>query len=446
MINFRDEGMSFLIRKSSYALFFRIGSFAAAYLFMLVVGRMLGPAAWGSFTLSFTIVQVLAIVSLWGLDNLIVRTLARIDRHDTRKLASVYFQSLYPVLLFSLILSLVMYFSAPWLAKVVFSKPWLDEHLRIGSFILLPWSLMLYHAGCFRGLQNMTGFTIFRMSAYLIAALIMYGIALRGMLVSPVLIFMISIFIVMLVSVYSWFKFSGIRSGHLIKPFENKQLLMTATPMLITGSVFFILGWADNLFLGIFRSESEVGIYDAAFKLAAAPAMILVAINAIQAPVFSGLYHMGEMEKLRESVQKGSRLLFITSVPIGLILWLAPGFWLGIFGEDFRAGATALMILTAGSLVNSLTGSVGILLQMTGRQKQYNYIVSSAAGLNILLNILLIPSYGIIGAAIASASSKILQNCMAAWYVYRVYNFATIYLPFITSARKSKRRDKENQS
>jgi O-antigen/teichoic acid export membrane protein len=434
MIPIRDEGMIYLIRKSSYALFFRIGSFAAAYLFMLVVGRMLGPAAWGNFTLSFTIVQVLAIVALWGLDNLIVRTLARLDRQDTTRLASAYFQSLYPVFLFSLILSLVMYFSAPWLAANVFSKPWLAGHLQTGSFILLPWALMLFHAGCFRGLQNMTGFTIFRMSAYLVAALIMYVSTLRGVSLSPVMVFMISIFIVMLVAVYSWFKFSGIRLRHLIKPFDSRQLLITATPMLITGSVFFILGWADNLFLGIFRSETEVGIYDAAFKLAAAPAIVLVAINAIQAPVFSGLYHRGEMEKLKESVQKGSKLLFITSVPISLMLWLAPEFWLGIFGKDFRAGANALMILTAGSLVNSLTGSVGILLQMTGRQKQYNYIVSSAALLNILLNILLIPSLGIIGAAIASATAKILQNSVAAWYVYRVYNFATLYLPFIASA------------
>lgn len=422
--------MSFLIKKSSYALFFRIGSFGAAYLFMLVVARYLGPAAWGSFTLAFTVVQVLAIFSIWGLDNLIVRSLARIDKSDKKSLFSTYIQSLFVVLLFSVILSAVLFLLSDSIADKIFNKPFLSEHLKTASLLLTPWSLTMFHSSCFRGMKNMTGFTIFRMAVYVTAALLMFLFINRQVDQLPIAAFTISSAAVMVIAVISWFLFSGIGLKIVTKPAGFASLLQTSTPMLITGSVFFILGWADNIFLGIFRTEYEVGIYDTAFKIAAAPAMVLVAINAIQAPVFSNLFHQGEMNKLRLNVQKGSKLLFYTSVPVCLVIWLFPEFLLGIFGEQFKAGSTALIILAGGNLVNSLTGSVGVLLQMTGKQKQYNYIILSAAGLNIALNVVLIPLYGINGAAIASASSKILQNCVAAWYVHKVYNFATVYNPF----------------
>lgn len=426
----KDHGMKFLIKKSGYALFFRIGSFGAAYLFTLVVARHLGPAAWGSFTLAFTVVQVLAIFSIWGLDNLIVRTLSRIDKHDKASLSSAYFHSLSVVLLFSIVLSITLFFTREIIAEKIFGKPFLSEHLKTASLLLTPWSLIMFHSSCFRGMKNMTGFTVFRMAVYVIAALLMFLFIKRQTDIFPVAAFAISSAVVMVLAIFSWILFSGIRLKNLSKPSGIKSLLLTSTPMLITGSVFFILGWADNIFLGIFKTEYEVGIYDTAFKIAAAPAMVLVAINAIQAPVFSNLFHQGEMNKLRTSVQKGSRLLFYTSVPVCLVIWLFPEFLLGIFGEQFKTGSIALIILAGGNLVNSLTGSVGVLLQMTGKQKEYNYIVLSAAGLNIALNVILIPLYGINGAAIASASSKILQNCVAAWYVHKVYNFATVYNPF----------------
>lgn len=422
--------MNFLIKKSSYALFFRIGSFAAAYLFTLVVARNLGPAAWGSFTLAFTVVQVLAIFSIWGLDNLIVRTLARIDTSDKASLSAAYFQSLLVVLFFSVLLSAALFLLREEIAVKIFGKPFLAEHLKTASLMLTPWSLIMFHSSCFRGMKNMTGFTIFRMAVYLIAALLMTVFIKLQKDELPVSAFTISTAVVMIIAIISWMMFSGIQWSQVLKSPEFKPLLQASTPMLITGSVFFILGWADNIFLGIFRSEYEVGIYDTAFKIAAAPAMVLVAINAIQAPVFSNLFHRGEMNKLRANVQKGSRLLFYTSVPVCLFIWLFPESLLGIFGKQFKSGATALIILAGGNLVNSLTGSVGVLLQMTGKQKEYNYIVLSAAGLNIILNVILIPLYGINGAAIASASSKILQNCVAAWYVHKVYNFATVYNPF----------------
>jgi O-antigen/teichoic acid export membrane protein len=433
----KEHGMKFLIRKSSYALFFRIGSFAAAYLFMLVTARSLGPATWGSFTLAFTVVQVLAIFSLWGLDNLIVRSLARIELQDKKSLAKVYFQSLAVVVFFSLVFSSLLYFTSDIVASQLFKKPALSPHLKTAAVLLIFWSLIMFHSSCFRGLKNMTGFTVFRMAVYGIAALLMYSFIRINIDELPVSVFTLSSLLVMIVSMVSWFRFSGIRFTDFSKPSGFLPLLQTSTPMLITGSVFFILGWADNIFLGIFKTEYDVGIYDAAFKIAAAPAMVLVAINAIQAPVFSDLFHRGEMNKLKASVEKGSKLLFYTSVPVCLFIWLFPSFLLGIFGEQFKTGSAALIILAGGSLVNALTGSVGVLLQMTGRQKEYNYIVITAAGINIALNIILIPAYGIIGAAIASASSIILQNIAAAFYVYKVYNFATVFIPFFKRQKSS---------
>jgi len=201
--------------------------------------------------------------------------------------------------------------------------------------------------------------------------------------------------------------------------------------MMLTGSIFFILGWTDNLILGIFRSEEEVGMYDTAFKIAAASAIVLLAMNAIQAPSFAELHSKGDNKRLKNYVFNSTRLIFYATLPITLLILIFPVQILSIFGPAFSYAWPALCIMAIGNFVNCITGSVGILLQMTGHQRSYNKIITSTAIGSIALNILLIPYWGITGAAISSAIAKIFQNLASVIYAYRKMNIVSIYLPGI---------------
>jgi O-antigen/teichoic acid export membrane protein len=216
-----------------------------------------------------------------------------------------------------------------------------------------------------------------------------------------------------------------------IKELPLKKILTESIPLMLTGSVFFILGWTDNIMIGIFRTEAEVGIYDIAFKISSLAAIVLLSINAIQAPVFAELYAKGEMQKLQRHIFKSTRILFYTSFPVTLACIFIPEYLLGIFGDEFKTATLTLSVLAIGNFINSITGSIGILLQMTRRQKRYNQIILVAASITIILNIILIPRYGILGAAIASSTAKILQNVISVAYAKLELGILSFYIPGI---------------
>jgi O-antigen/teichoic acid export membrane protein len=100
------------------------------------------------------------------------------------------------------------------------------------------------------------------------------------------------------------------------------------------------------------------------------------------------------------------------------VMLLAP--WiLKLFGQEFVAGTESLRILCIGQIINASTGSVGLILNMTGHEKYNVMSLSLGTGINLLLNLLLVPQFGLIGAAIAAATSMIVWNLCSAWHTVK---------------------------
>ena len=102
-----------------------------------------------------------------------------------------------------------------------------------------------------------------------------------------------------------------------------------------------------------------------------------------------------------------------------------PKFLLGLFGEDFSNGYIALIILCIGQFFNGFCGSVGYIMQLTGNERKFQQIVMTALFVNVLLNLFLIPYYGINGAAASSAISLILWNFLSMIYIKKNLNIST---------------------
>ena len=100
---------------------------------------------------------------------------------------------------------------------------------------------------------------------------------------------------------------------------------------------------------------------------------------------------------------------------------------MSFLGSEFINAKYVLLILLIGKLVDSISGSVGVILQMTGHQKVFQNIVFIALILNILLNLLLIPIYGIEGAAISSTCSIIFWNISSVMYVRRKFGIWSFF-------------------
>jgi len=146
---------------------------------------------------------------------------------------------------------------------------------------------------------------------------------------------------------------------------------------------------------------------------------ILMSVNAALAPTVSILYTSKEMECLQRVVTKSARMTLILSLPVAVGLILFSKWALLIFGHEFTRGNIALAILSLGQLINAAAGSVGMLLVMTGHERDTAVGIGISTVLNVTLNAFLIPWRGIEGAAIATSSSMILWNLLLGIKVYK---------------------------
>jgi len=212
----------------------------------------------------------------------------------------------------------------------------------------------------------------------------------------------------------------AIRTGALVK---------VAFPMLLTGSYTFFLQWTGALVLGMMRSETELGVYGAAIKAAALLTFTLTSVNSIAAAKFSECHASGDMTGLRKVAAYSTRMVFWTTVPMAVIFLAFPGPIMKLFDETAASGATCLIILTAGSLMNAMAGPVGTILNMTGHQVTYQRMVLSGALVNVILNFALVPGLGINGSAIAGTVSMFVWNIAAILYIKKKFGFLTLYVP-----------------
>jgi O-antigen/teichoic acid export membrane protein len=147
------------------------------------------------------------------------------------------------------------------------------------------------------------------------------------------------------------------------------------------------------------------------------------------------MFAKNDVKGLEKVIHQSTKMIFWTTVPLALIFFILPEFFLGLFGDKFKIGATAFIFLSCGRLISSLSGSVGNILQMTGHQNVYAKILFFGAIVNILLNLMLIPIYGINGAAIASMSSLIVWNLSMVLVIKKKFGFYTFYIPFVKHER-----------
>ncbi len=198
--------------------------------------------------------------------------------------------------------------------------------------------------------------------------------------------------------------------------------------MLLSGSMFLIMSWTDVLLLGYYLNETQVAIYNIAFKISALVTVVLYAINAIASPQFASLFALDKQEELRRLALQIAKLNFFLTIPATVGIFASLGFYSYLFGEEFIAGQFCLIILCVGQFFSAICGSVLTLLNMAGKEKTVRNIVGGTALLNLGLNAVLIQLYGIEGAALATSISLVVWNLLGVMAVKKYFGF--LMLPF----------------
>jgi O-antigen/teichoic acid export membrane protein len=208
-----------------------------------------------------------------------------------------------------------------------------------------------------------------------------------------------------------------------------REIISISLPMGITSGLLLFISNFDVLLLGFLRTEGETGIYSIAQKLSLLTGFVIASINAVSAPQFSELFFSNKKQELVNLAIKSSRLIFWASLPILIVLIVGGKLFLGFFGQEFIAGYPILVVLVAKEFINAVGGSVGYYQNMTGAHVQFRNIVTIAVILNIVLNLFLIPSFGILGAATTSLITTLFWNLTSSIMIYRQTGRYISYIP-----------------
>jgi O-antigen/teichoic acid export membrane protein len=182
--------------------------------------------------------------------------------------------------------------------------------------------------------------------------------------------------------------------------------------MALAGFSFLLMTRTDVVMLGYFAPAADVGTYRAAVALANLVVFGLGVVNTAFAPLIAHLYRQGTLVELGRMYQTAARWATLLGLAAALPLLLFPAEILRIYGAGFQDGGWALVALVAFQLVNAGVGSVGFMLQMSGHQ---DWVLGNnvfTAALNIGLNLWWIPSWGILGAALATGTALAVNNLL----------------------------------
>lgn len=194
---------------------------------------------------------------------------------------------------------------------------------------------------------------------------------------------------------------------------------------MMSGVFLLLLNWTDMLMLGRLETDSQIGIYNIAFKVGYLALFFVVSMNVVIMPKVSELFFQNKMDEMRKVINRATQIVILLTLPLALGIIFFSEFLLGLFGPAFVQGKTTLIIITLGALFNAMTGNVDQILNMTNNQVMVRNIFFIGFVLNVLLNLLLIPKHGIEGAAIASLITNVIVNTIFVYNIKKKLGFYT---------------------
>ncbi len=400
------------------------GDFISAvlrYITNVFMTHIVNQSIYGIFVEANTVVIVLGYAAKLGLDSALLRFLSTYRTKGERGKAAALIRFATGVSLISgLICALLFFAFSSLLANIVYHKAVYDIPFKESALLVPLIGTQLVVASGLQALKAIKwkvyvdrliqpGLTLL-----LLGVFYLLGLRLEALILATICGYLAS----MITGQILLRKAANTLLNGASPEYERKTWLRFALPMFFNSMIRNILNSTDVLFLGALAATSQVGLYGAADRVSYFVVMPLIALNVIFSPVIAELHARGEHKQLANMFKIVTKWSFSLSWPIFLSCLVFHDAILGIFGAKYIAAGLVLIILAFGNLVDSGVGSVNYLLVMTGRPRVILVNTVITVVVNVTLAILLVPRYGIIGAALAAALAVLILNVVGLIEVY----------------------------
>lgn len=413
----------------------RLYAYANRFVITLLLARLLGAEQYGVYSLALSVAAITSTVSMLGLDDAVMRYVAIYSsRRDESGLWGALQVSLGTSLILGVMLGAALFLLAEIISVNLFHEPQLTPLIRLISIVIpfLTLSEMLMFAT--RGFKKMEYSVIAENFVQLTLRLVL--IVVLGMIgLNPylaVIVFGISDIAASIVLVFFLNKEFPLRRPLNTARRDTREIYNFALPFWVSDLINTFRGHFQTILLGSLTTVTSAGIFAVVNKVNLLGHMSYRSIQTSSQPIIAELQSNGEWEQVGRLYKTISRWALTLNIPLILIMMLFPKQLLGMFGSSFTEGSSALMILALAELAIVITGMSGPIIDMTGHNKLKMVNSVTQVIISLGMNILLIPRWGLLGAALAALISIAFINFLRMIEVYFLYRM----LPYNLSLLK----------
>lgn len=417
-----------LARGSATSLTLRVAAALIGVGLQIFLARVLGADGYGLYTYPLAWLSLMLVLGRFGFDTATVRYVASyLEQRAYPQLKAFLSFSTVATLLTSGLVALVIALA------VERALPGLGDPLRRVFrvvYVLVPATVLLQITESrLRALKRVFAAQASGKIARPLSLILLLGaLALTGVRLDPGLAMAVNLASTLIAFGLGWLLFRRSSPEEVRRaeaaPWRPGEWLRASAALLLVAGFSILLLQTDTIMLGLLLGTREVGLYTASVRLASMMGMVLFALNYTLAPQASALYFAGEREQLQRLVTFSVNVLTVLSLGTFAALAAFGRPALGLFGPAYLVAYLPLVILAAAQAVNSMTGPVGILLNMTNHQNVAAVVLGATAVVNVALNLFLIPRLGLVGAALATAISTTAWNLAMASQVWRLLGIA----------------------
>ncbi len=423
-----------LVSGATVNILAKITAAGLGFISSMIITRTYGSDTMGSIATIISVVSIGTIIALCGFGTLTLKVISTTFEKSGAATTKKLFKKLISIV------TLNAFLVATILTAFLFYTP-LGEKLGLSSSLLLPGFLIftatitMVSRNTLRGLGDYIKYSALELSASIFILLILTICVLFELSAqtSTHLYFLayIAASILALSMAVSHFR----KNAESIKNFNdithstlpsNLRLYQQALPMFGVAASQVLIQNTDILTIGYFRNQSDVGIYSIYVRLATFTAFASSAINVMFAPKVAVLYENKETASLKSFVKQTTLIASLLIIFLCAVLLVSHKYILNIYGQEFLEHLPTLYILLASTIVHTCFGAVGFFLNMTGKQKIFFYIMIFSSSLNLLMNVLFVPAYGMIGAATSTLITTLIWNTMATVVIYTQHKYTLL--------------------
>ena len=427
-----------LAKVAKGGVLFGAGSLSAnliQFIFGIMIIRVMPADAFGVISLANTLVSVCVVISVLGFQNGLSRFVSLNKANNQGKTISLYAGSgLLVSLTLAVLFSLILFFGGDQL-ELLFSMPLLSNVLTYFSFMIVPLSLMLVFNSLFRGVGNAKAKVVyqdlslnFNKLIFLVCVSSFFVYQFENML----WIYVASAYVTFLLySAYTFrlfIKKYGLDFDYQIA----KKLVFFSVPLFGVALSANIVNWAGVFGLGYFGEAHEVAYFSAIQRAAQILTIPLLAVGFLYLPVATELIGKGKHADVRGLYVGLTKWISILTIPVFLYLFIDSDFFLTqLFGDEYRNLGAALKVMILGSFVHILVGPNSMTMIAFGDTKIVFIGAVIASLVSVVGSMLLIPEFGVIGAASSISIARIISNFYISWKMNSQYSIHVFDNTFI---------------